>query len=91
MTNKAMERAVADELDLSEEQRGLRRGGARSTRSLLDYRLAWSRTLLRGLGAIENPRPAFWTITPRGHALTEEDIRAATDAMLARLSSDQGK
>ena len=89
MSNHEMEAAVAAELSLSAELREIRRGGPRSSRSLLDYRLAWARTLLKGLGAVENPRPAFWAATAQGHELTPSDIQAAIDAMLVRLSSSE--
>jgi hypothetical protein len=86
LTNREMEQAVADEVGLSPEQQGLLRGGPRSQRTLLDYRLAWARKLLKGLGAVANDEPAHWVVTEQGQQTTDGDIKAATDAMLARLA-----
>ena len=88
VTNKEMESAVADLVNLTAEQRELKRSkSGRGARTLLDYRLAWSRTLLRGLGAIENVSPATWVVTERGKSVTEADVLMATQEMLDRLQN----
>jgi restriction system protein len=75
--------AVAADLKLTEEQRGLLCG--RGSRTLLDYRLAWARTFLKGMGAITNDAPCQWSITDSGRKTTSEDVRRHAKAMLNRL------
>jgi len=86
MSNAEIVAAVADRLGLTHDQRTLPRT-ERSRRTLLDYRLAWSRTLLKQLGAIFNEQPARWTVTAIGRTVTEEDIRAHVDRMLGVLTA----
>lgn len=81
MTNAEIATAVADRLDLTPAQRTLPRT-ERSQRTLLDYRLAWSRTLLKKVGAIVNEEPARWTVTEAGQSTTEADIQAYVEQML---------
>ncbi|NME81510.1 winged helix-turn-helix domain-containing protein [Rhodococcus sp. 105337] len=89
ITNKEANQLVAAELGLSPEQVALRRGN--TSRTVLDYRLAWSRTLLRGIGAIENVGPALWVITERGRLVTEEDVAAVSAAMLRAFVERQAQ
>lgn len=86
VTNKEIETAVADLVGLTEAQRTLKKArGSGGKRTMLDYKLAWSRTLLRGLGVIENVSPATWAITERGKSATEADVLRATQEMIDRL------
>jgi restriction endonuclease Mrr len=80
-TNKEIEVAVADRLNLTPEQRGWMRGN--TSRSWLSYRLTWSRTLLRSMGAIQNDAPTYWSVTDLGRRITQEDIQQVIDGMLA--------
>ena len=82
-TNKEIEVAVADRLNLTAEQRGWMRGN--TSRSWLSYRLTWSRTLLRSMGAIQNDAPTFWSVTDLGRTVTQEDIQQVIDGMLAEF------
>jgi restriction endonuclease Mrr len=82
-TNKEIEVAVADRLNLTPEQRGWMRGN--TSRSWLSYRLTWSRTLLRSMGAIQNDAPTFWSVTDLGRTVTQEDIQQVIDGMLAKF------
>lgn len=75
--------AVAIDLKLSEEQRGLLCG--HGSRTLLDYRLAWARTLLKNMGAITNDAPRQWSITDSGRETTSEDVQQVARAMLDKL------
>ena len=83
-TNGQVLQVVADDLDLDEKQRALTRT-PRSSRTLLDYRLAWSRTLLKNLGAIQNDGPCLWSLTEAGRHTTEADVQQFIRAMLRRL------
>jgi restriction system protein len=83
-TNAEVLEAVADDLALDGAQRTLARG--KSRRTVLDYRLAWSRTLLRTIGAIENVGPGLWAVTEAGQRTTEADVEAYVGKMLANLA-----
>ena len=86
LTNKEIEAAVATALGLTEAQRAhLKSHRGRGSRTMLDYRLAWSRTLLKNMGAITNPTPAHWTVTTSGKNTTEEDVRRFTQRMYQTL------
>lgn len=43
-------------------------------RSELEYRLAWARTYLKNVGAVDNSEKGVWTITSSGRSVTEDDI-----------------
>jgi hypothetical protein len=83
-TNAEIVAAVADDLHLSEGQRTLLRK-PRGSRTLLDYRLAWSRTLLHNMGAITNYGLCHWSVTDVGYRTTPEDIDRFTNAMYKTL------
>lgn len=83
-TNAQIMEAVANDLELSDEQRAVTRT-RRGSRTLLDYRLAWSRTLLKNMGAIVNDAPCHWSITDIGRSVTQDDIQQFTKEMLDRL------
>jgi restriction system protein len=86
LTNKQIEGAVADLVGLTDAQRTLKKAkGGGGKRTMLDYKLAWSRTLLRGLGTIENVAPATWAVTEHGKSATEADVLKATQDMIDRL------
>jgi len=42
----------------------------------IEYRLMWSRTYLKGAGAINNSQRGIWTITDTGLGLTIEEVAA---------------
>jgi restriction system protein len=83
-TNAEIVAAVADDLHLSHEQRALLRK-PRGSRTLLDYRLAWSRTLLHNMGAITNDALCHWSVTDIGYKTTPDDIERFAKAMFERL------
>ena len=43
----------------------------------IEYRLAWSRTYLKGIGALTNSRRGVWSLTEAGRFLTEEQVASA--------------
>jgi restriction endonuclease Mrr len=83
-TNSEIMEAVAHDLQLSERQRAITRT-RRGSRTLLDYRLAWSRTLLKNMGAITNDAPCTWSITEVGYQIKNEDVQAFVKNMLDNL------
>jgi hypothetical protein len=86
MTNKAMEVAVADEINLSVPQRQVKRSPrGNGSRTLLDYKLGWSRTILKNMGSVQKVAPATWLATHNGRQATEADLEEYLKTMLGRL------
>jgi restriction system protein len=44
-------------------------------RNEIEYRLAWARTYLKGMGALENSARGVWSITDEGRRWGEDEIR----------------
>ena len=74
MTIEEMEDAVAAALQLSDELRAVPHGIG--PRSQFDYELAWVRTYLKKVGAVENSERGVWRLTPAGAAMTEAELTA---------------
>ena len=74
MTIEEMEEAVASSLALTDELRAIPHGDG--PRSQFDYELAWVRTYLKKVGALENSERGVWRLTPAGAALSDKDISA---------------
>lgn len=55
-----------------EQQAELHNDGPRTE---IEYRLAWARTYLKGMGALDNSERAVWSATDAGRTVTEEDVR----------------
>jgi restriction system protein len=53
----------------------------------LEYRLAWARTYLRGIGAITNSARGVWSVTERGRAINATDVKAAAKAWKAEKAA----
>jgi restriction system protein len=84
--DKAMEFA-----DYSEAQLGVLHGEGPQTE--IRYRMAWARTYLKAVGALENSSRGVWSITEYGQGLVEEDmaeIPRRVRARSARKSSRGG-
>jgi restriction system protein len=82
-SNAEIIEAVAENLNLDDRQRTTPLG--RGSRTLLDYRLAWSRTFLKNMGAITNDARSRWSITEAGRRITPGDIKVFSDKLIARL------
>lgn len=63
---------VVELLDLSEEQQSIPQGG-RDTRSKLEYRLAWARTMAKNVGVLENSERGVWRLTDMGRDVERDD------------------
>lgn len=59
------------------------------TMSEVEYRLAWSRTYLKKVGAIDNSERGVWALTPTGRSFTPTD--AAQVVRLVRQASRKKK
>lgn len=47
----------------------------RGKRTVIDYRLAWARSLLKRVGTISNNARGAWSLTPLGETVTEEGLQ----------------
>ncbi len=79
-----IEAAVLASEGFSEEQQALLHGDGPGTE--INYRLAWARSYLKEVGALENSARGVWAITEEGRRLTEFDMEAipALARVLAR-------
>lgn len=72
MTIEEMEEAVASALRLSDELRAVPHGDG--PRTQFDYELAWVRTYLKKVGALENSERGVWRLTASGASMTPAEI-----------------
>lgn len=88
--------AAIDELDSAviarqgwpeEMQAVLNRSGPRTE---IEYRLAWARTYLKGMGLVTNSARRVWTVTEQGRAAREEDLPALLRAFGAERRRASG-
>jgi restriction system protein len=70
----------------SEEQQALLHG--EGPRTELEYRLAWARTLLGWMGALENSARGVWSLTDLGRTITPQEVdRLYAEQSAARLKA----
>jgi len=56
---------------------------------LIEYRLAWARSYLKGMALLENSRRGVWSTTELGRTITQDGIPAVYAAYLAQLRETQ--
>ena len=77
-------------LALPDEVSDVLHGGGPATE--VDYRLAWARTNLKWVGAVENTARGVWAITPTGRAIpSDERLRNLTRQERKRRSRERVK
>lgn len=67
----------------SEEQQAVLHGGGPQTE--IEYRLAWARTYLKGMGLLVNSERGVWATTDQGRAAQEPDLPGLHARYLAQL------
>jgi restriction system protein len=72
-TIEELEQDVSEALQLSDEILAVPHGD--SARSQFQYELAWVRTYLKKIGAVENSERGVWSLTPVGAAMSEAELR----------------
>ena len=72
MTIEEMEDALAAAIRLSDELRAVPHGEGPGLQ--FDYELAWVRTYLKKVGALENSERGVWRLTPAGAAMSDAEI-----------------
>lgn len=91
-----IDHAVISRVGLSDESRAVLHGDGPGTE--IEYRLAWARTYLKGMGLLSNTRRGVWGVTERGREVREAEIRPMQVAYtaekrrkrLVRNASSQG-
>jgi restriction system protein len=68
-----LEQDVSEALHLSDDVLAVPHGD--SARSQFQYELAWVRTYLKKVGAVENSERGVWSLTPIGAAMTKAELR----------------
>ena len=84
MTIEEMEEAVAGAIGLPDDLRAVPHGEGPGLQ--FDYELAWVRTYLKKVGALENSERGVWRLTPAGAAMSDADI-----ASVPKRVSDLGQ
>jgi Mrr N-terminal domain len=56
----------------TEEQQAVQHGDGPATE--IEYRLAWARTYLKGMGALDNSKRGVWSTTESGRLMTPSDV-----------------
>ncbi|QCQ90272.1 restriction endonuclease [Rhodococcus sp. SGAir0479] len=82
-SNNELDSAVVEREGWSPAVQGIVHGDGPGTE--VEYRLAWARTYLKGMGLLANSRRAVWSVTKRGREVTESDIRP----LLATFTADK--
>ena len=67
-------RAVIEREGFSEPQQAVLHGNGPGNE--IEYRLAWARTYLKGMGLLDNSTRGVWSVTERGRTVRPEEIRA---------------
>ena len=67
----------------TEEQQKIPHGDGPT--SEIEYRIAWARTYLKGMGALDNSKRGVWSTTEPGRAMTPQDIAERHSAYLVQL------
>jgi restriction system protein len=57
--------------------------------SRLNYNLAWAKTYLKKVGAIDNSQRGVWSITKEGEALTQEQVRQVPARVRKQIAEDR--
>src|SRR5438067_162830 len=76
---------VAEIVGLSEEQLQVPHGD--KGRSESEYRLAWTRTYLKGCGLLENSSRGVWSLTAQGNSVGVVDPRHIQRTYLGKQTS----
>ncbi|WP_305094355.1 restriction endonuclease [Prescottella sp. R16] len=80
-SNNELDGAVVEREGWSPAVQAILHGAGPGTE--VEYRLAWARTYLKGMGLIENSRRAVWAVTKTGREVTEREIRPLLVAFTA--------
>jgi restriction system protein len=71
-TIEEIDEKVLEQEDLSEEQQAVLHNGGPRTK--VEYRLAWARSHLKGMGLLDNSTRGVWAATEKGRVVAEGSI-----------------
>ena len=77
--------AVINRIDISPETQAVLHGNGPMTEA--QYRLAWARTYLKGMGLLTNSQRGIWSVTARGQTVTEAELPTLRAEYLATLTA----
>ncbi|KBZ60666.1 hypothetical protein K875_03613 [Mycobacterium [tuberculosis] TKK-01-0051] len=86
-----LDAAVIEREQLTPEQQSVLLSGGRQ--ALVQNRLAWARTYLKGMGLLTNSARGVWSVTPEGQVATRESIEPLRAEFAAdrKQASKRGK
>jgi restriction system protein len=84
-----LDAAVIDREQFSGEQQDVLHGDGPQTE--IQYRLAWARTYLKGMGLLTNSKRGVWTVTEAGQDATENQIGPLHSQFVAAYKQKRGK
>lgn len=58
-------------------------------RSEVEYRVAWARTYLKGMGALDNPQRGVWVTTDSGKQLEEHELEPLRQKYVLKLREER--
>ena len=86
-TNEEIVEWVIATEGFTEEQLAVPANNGRS--GLIEYRLAWARSYLKGMSLLENSQRGVWSTTELGRTIAPDEIPAVYAAYLAQLRETQ--
>lgn len=84
-----LDAAVIEAEQFSSEQQDVLHGDGPQTE--IQYRLAWARTYLKGMGLLTNSKRGVWTVTEAGQDATENQIGPLHSQFVAAYSKKRKK
>lgn len=86
-TIEEIDEQVIEQENFSEEQQGvLHKGGPKTE---IEYRLAWAKTYLKGMGLLDNSTRGVWATTEPGRTVVESDLDGLLRDYRTRLAEDR--
>jgi restriction system protein len=80
---------VAELMQLSDEELSIIHDPEKSSRTEIEYRLAWSRTYLKGYGLLENSQRGIWSLTSKGRQTETVDPREVSKERRKKLRAQR--
>lgn len=81
-------RTVIEREGYSEDQQAVLHGDGPQTE--IEYRLAWARTYLKGMGLLENSARGVWSVTEKGRTVSDNEL-ADLHAEYARSARERSR
>lgn len=88
-TNEELLNKIIELESLSSEVQAIEHTDHRQSR--LNYNLAWAKTYLKKIGAIDNSRRGVWSITKEGESLNEPEVKLVPARVRKQIAEDKLK